>query len=86
MAKCYAQFTHPSLAVAYPDDYETFDSLEECKGAFERFMSAQARFVDETECTGLVWIGEPEEAFPCDCYPDRELTVGKRGGINLTIC
>lgn len=44
MAKCYAQFTHPSFAPAYPDQYDVYGSLAECKSEFEGNDSNRAVF------------------------------------------
>ena len=79
--KIYAQFTSPTLAPAFPDDYQEFDSIRAAKVAFERFVDSESRFCNERECQGLLFAGHPEA---CNGYPEKILTVGPRGGIRMT--
>ena len=88
--KCYAQwFGGSSYAAPEADDYELFDSLGEAKREFERRADPWETYypcVDDVPADDggpimLVWFGEPEGMYPCDCPPDREITFGPRGGV-----
>ena len=89
--KCYTQwFGGSGYSFPEADDYEVFDSLKEAKDTFYgRAHDSYYPCVEESEPQNggpsmLVWFGSPEGEFPCDCYPDREITFGPRGGIRVS--
>lgn len=84
--KCYAQFTGPNLAPPMPDQYETFESVAECRRAFLRFVEKMDRYINGLECEGFIFFGDPEGNNPCDTYPDRVISVGPRFGVRVRDC
>lgn len=70
-------FGHP-----FPDDYETAETLADVKAAFRVWLS-EVRVMSDAPVTVLVWKGtpDPDDAFPCDCYPDYLMESGPRDGL-----
>jgi hypothetical protein len=81
--KCYIQFFDESgnHAAPYPDDYETCATLADARAAFGAWADEVASYAEPQAASAVVYLGEPEGAFPCDCYPDLTMSVGPRGGI-----
>ena len=81
--KCYIQFFDDSgnHAAPMPDDYEACDSLRDARAAFGAWVDEVGQYTDPQHASALVFYGEPEGVYPCDCYPDATMAVGPRGGI-----
>jgi len=79
--KVYAQFHCPGYSTPYPDQYETFDSIEQAKQDFwQRCCSFDPMFpcVEKDQAEMHLFFGPPDEQ---DCMPDRILTIGPRDGV-----
>ena len=84
--KCYTQFYAQGYSVPYPDDYQTFDSLQDVMGELQARMDFRKMYPClEYDAHFLVWLGKPEGQFPCDCdcYPDRKVYFGPRKAIKI---
>jgi len=89
--KCYTQwFGGSGYSFPEADDYEIFESLGDAKDDFGKRLNdpyypcVEGSEPEEGGPAMLVWFGPPEGEFPCDCYPDREITFGPRGGIRVS--
>jgi len=74
-----------SYAVGTVDrDCEEFDSLRAAKRVLEARADFDPHYPCVDESSMLIWFSDPRGVQ--DPYPDRELTIGPRGGVRSTIC
>lgn len=86
---CYGQIIYESgsYACPQPDDYQTWDSIEEAKATLaSTWNDLDVDPVNGQGVTLLLWLGDPdpEALFPCDGanFPhDRAYELGPRCGV-----
>jgi hypothetical protein len=66
------------------EDTEEFSSIQSAKDAFWRRADFDPYYPCVEDSSMLLYFSDPRETN--DPYPDRELTLGPRGGIRSTPC
>ncbi len=82
----YMQTFLPGCAAPWPDDFTEHSSLKAAKSFFLCEAEDIDRLEDGKEAEAIVFFGVPTGMYPCDTYPDRQLSIGPRWGLQCARC